>query len=373
MKNRRKNNLSQARTLSGFNLIELIVTMGITTTVIALASQALVQTQNNFSKDQRKVSASQKMSSVLEIVGREIRQAGEFITDTDFPTIQVIPLDASPNPNVSLVVYRAVSSSIPMCNTTTTRLSFAISNSLNTICQVPTTDIVAPSIFPAEQQTGWIGQRVASGGIGLGVVPQNPLPAGTPRVFKPFVYRSEYSVTGSSSRMDLGINIDAISTTAPTGPIAVGSNAYLVIKKEYLICQSQLIVRTNSQVQSSFGSPACAAPNATLDPTGTMATVATDIAKLNVNMITRIRPTTAVADPPEDNFNIGPGDTDGAANGNNTAFPITAPVANVRNWQNIQGVIVSVVAVDPESANRTTPASFIAQGNFYPRNALSTR
>jgi type II secretory pathway pseudopilin PulG len=371
MKNRHENNLLRASTFSGFNLVELIVAMSITTTIVAVASQALVQTQNNFSKDQRKVEASQKMSSVLEIVGREIRQAGELITDADFPTIQVIPLDASSNPNVSLVVYRAISGSVPMCSAgTATRLFFAVSTSLNANCQVPTTEVVAPSVFPTEQQTGWLGQRVASGGIGLGIVPQNPLPIGTPRVFKPFVYRGEYSVTGSSSRMDLGINIDPISAAAPTGPITVGSNAYLVVKKEYLICQSQLIVRTNSQVQSSFGNPACTAPSTTLDPTGTMATVATDIAKLNVNMITRVRPTTAAPDPAEDNFNNS--SVDGLANGNNTTFPITSPAANVRNWQNIQSVVVSVVAVNPEVGS-ITPANFIAEGNFYPRNALSTR
>lgn len=371
MKNRYRNNLSQTVAFSGFNLIELIITMGITSTIIAVASQALVQTQNSFSKDQRKVSSSQKMSSVLEIVGREIRQAGELITDADFPTIQVIPLDASLDPNVSLIIYRAVSVSVPVCGAEAARLLFAVSTSLNTTCQVPTTEIVAPNLFPVEQQSGWLDKRVASGGIGLGIVPQNPLPVGTPRVFKPFVYRSEYSTNGGNGRMNLGINIDPISPTAPTGPIAIGSNAYLVVKKEYLICQSQLIVRTNSQVQSSFGNPACTAPNTTSDPTGTMATVATDIAKLNVNMTTRLRPTTAAPDPVEDNFNNSA--VDGLANGNNTAFPITTPPASIRNWQNIQGVTVSVVAVNPEAGNGNTPANFIAQGNFYPRNALSTR
>jgi prepilin-type N-terminal cleavage/methylation domain-containing protein len=365
--NHRRNLLTLPKN-KGFSLIELVVTMAITSIVIALISQSLLQIQNSFSKDQKRVSANQKMSSVLEIIGREIRQAGELITDTDFPTVQVIPLSTDANPPVSLIVYRAISNPISMCtthadNAVVNRLFFAVDTAVNLTCQVLPASVAAGNTFPVEQQAGWINQRTAAGGSALGMIANNPvLPVGSPRVFRPFIYNSELSTPGINS-LNLSIEISPITTT---GTINIANSAYLVVKKEYLICQSDLIVRINSNVESTLNNPACDDPNPTSDPTGRKVTVATNIASMNINMITRTRPTSDVPNPVTDDLN---GSDDGPGNGNNIAFPMTAPI---RNWQSIQGVVVNIVSANPGTGNNA-PDSFSSQGTFYPRNALSTR
>jgi prepilin-type N-terminal cleavage/methylation domain-containing protein len=366
MYNHRYNWLT-ARRSEGFSLIELIVTMAISSIVISLASQALLRTQNSFAKDQKRVSSNQKMSSVLEIIGREIRQAGELITDPDFPTVQVKPLSAGANPAVSLIVYRAISNPMSMCTAyangaNVNRLFFAVNTTTNLTCQVLPASVITGNTFPIEQQAGWINQRTAAGGSALGMIATNPLPMGSPRVFRPFIYNDELSTPGSDS-LNLSIGISPIITA---GTINIADSAYLVVKKEYLICQSDLIVRVNSNVESTLNNPACADPNPVSDPTGRKVTVATNITSMNINMITRARPTTTVSDPVTDDLN---GSADGPGNGNNIAFPMTAPL---RDWQSIQGVVVNIVSANPGSGNNAQD-SFSSQGTFYPRNALSTR
>jgi prepilin-type N-terminal cleavage/methylation domain-containing protein len=359
-------NLLATKENKGFSLIELIVTMAISSIVVASVSQLLLQTQNSFSRDQKRVSTNQKMSSVLEIIGREIRQAGELITDPDFPTVQVIPLSTASNPPVSLIVYRAISTPISMCtahanNAAVNRLFFAVNTpntAPNLTCQVLPASVTGTNTFPLEQQAGWIDQRTAAGGRALGMVANNPLPVGSRRVFRPFIYNSELSTLGADS-LNLSIGISPIVTT---GTINIASSAYLVVKKEYLICGSDLVVRINSSVESTPNNPACADPTPTSDPTGRKVTVATNITSMNINMITRPRATPATPDPPTD-----------PDNGNNAAFPrLTNPVA-IRDWQNIQGVVVNIVSADPGVETILPGNRFSSQGTFYPRNALSTR
>lgn len=358
----RRRNLLPTQKNSGFSLIELIVAMAVSSIIIVLASQALLQTQSSFSRDQRRVSANQKMSSVLELVGREIRQAGELITDPDFPTIQVVPLSAGENAPVSLIIYRAISTPISMCTThadgaAVNRLFFAVNTATNLTCQVLPTGITAGNIFPTEQQEGWISQRTAAGGRALGMVANNPLPVGSRRAFRPFIYNSELSDPGIDS-LNLSIGITPVTTT---GTINIANSAYLVSKREYLICGSDLVVRINSNVESTLNNPACADPDPASDPTGRRATVATDITNMNIDVITRARPTVALPNPAPDPAT--------PANGNNTAFPIIAPL---REWQNIQGITVNIISADPGAGN-IQPNRFSSQGTFYPRNALSTR
>jgi prepilin-type N-terminal cleavage/methylation domain-containing protein len=360
-----KKSLLSAKKNKGFSLVELLISMALSTTIIALASQTLLKVQESSSTSQKKVDINQKMSSVLEIIGREIRQAGELITDADFPTVQVIPLNFEADPvkrPVSLIVYRAISNPISMCTAfpagaNVNQLTFAISTTTNLPCQVLPAAVTGTNIFPADAQAGWVDQRTAAvGGRRLGMVATRPvLPVGSPRTFVPFIYNSEISAPGVDS-LNLAVGISPIVTVGAT--INLTDSAYLVTKKEYVICQSNLIVRTNSRVQSTPGNPACTAPNPITDPTGTMSTVATNIDSLTIKMATRERPSAVLTDPVMD-----------AAAEENSVFPTVVP--NVRNWQNIQGVTVNIVSVNPSPGKAL--ANLNAQGTFYPRNALSTK
>jgi prepilin-type N-terminal cleavage/methylation domain-containing protein len=369
--NRFKPNHSTHKQNKGFSLVELIVGMSITTLIVALASQALISTQNSFTKDQKKVENGQKISSILEIVGREIRQAGELIVDADFPTIKVKQLASG---KASLIIYRAISEPVSLCRAYSAGvqvpspgLLFAVDQVTNNPCKVAN---VTPYV-PSTQQTDWITKRNNAGGQLFGVVNSS----GTAQ---PFTYNSESFATGTNS-MNLAIGILPFT---PSQPISLNNSVYLVIKKEYMICEDtvtlrkDLMVRVNSNIEStSVANQACNAPNLTTDPTAILDTVATNVSSLDINMITRPTPDTTTPDPAPDNA---------AGNGVNLEFPTTTPL---RNWQNIQGIIVKIKSVDPlasgiigRNVNTLTvaekeriEASFSSQGTFYPRNALSSR
>jgi Tfp pilus assembly protein PilW len=364
-KSKSKQILLRNKKVLGFSLMELIIGMSITSLIAALASQALLQTQNSFTKDQQRLSNNQKTSSILEIIGREIRQAGELITDAGFPVIQVKPLTSTPGGPVSLIIYRAFNDPLPICQTypagtATTGLLFAANTTTNMPCRVLATDTVATSTS-LKLIGEWQNQR-ANGQL-LGMVGSN-------RAFQPFVYNSDPLAVARANSQEMTIGTPSFTpstTISANAGTNVNDNAYLVTKKEYLICGNDLMVRINSQVESTVNNPACSAINTSTDPTGVFDTVATNIAQLNVNMITRAVPNVNNQNPPQDTL------PDDSGNGNNLAFPTTLTTPAVtRDWQSIQGVIVNIVSINPQTGNNT-PATFSSQGTFYPRNVLSTR
>jgi prepilin-type N-terminal cleavage/methylation domain-containing protein len=378
-RNSQKQNLSPSNKSQGFTLMELLVGMSVTTIVAGLVLQSLVQVQTTFTKDQKKVENGQKMSSVLEIIGREIRQAGELIVEPNFPTIKITPLSSG---GASIIIYRAISEPISICQeiaggTSVTELPFAIDTTVVSSCKVPSSSITSPSVFPTKEQD-WVTQRGAGSLLGV-------LYRSTTRKTKQFVYDREVSTTGTNS-MSLSIGTVAFSipvvtgANADDGKIMVGDTAYLVTKKEYLVCPStstdhpnELIVRTNSLVESNATTSACSNPVAASDPIATVDTIATNIDRLNITTTTR--PTVTAANPTPSP------DLSPSLNG---SFPIASPA---RNWQNIQGIKIVVKAKDPlgdgitgrntsvlsTAAREKVEESFTAEGSFYPRNALSSK
>jgi prepilin-type N-terminal cleavage/methylation domain-containing protein len=382
-KNNHKSIFRQANRAKGFTLMELLIGMSLTTIVAALALQAIVKTQSSFNTDQKTVETSHKMSSVLEVVGRDVIQAGEIIVESSFPIIQVKPLASGGS---SIIIYRAISESVPICKdypsgTTTSELFFATDkksyaastvddNANKLYCTVdpgtttsPT--IVSPNIFPPKQQEGWIGQRaIARNQKAFGMIYK-----ATSRTIQPFVYIGEGNPTNYSGG-SLNLKID-INSLTPTQNIQIGDTAYLVEKKEYIICGTELKVRMNSIQESdaSAANPACVTPNTTSDPTATLETVATNIEKLDITMTTRLLPTATLPNPSPEVQSL------------NGAFPITT-TGSARDWQNIQGIKISIKSIDPLNRNLTSlPASqkekiiqsLTSEGSFYPRNVLSSK
>ena len=72
----------------GFTLIELIVGLLIMSIVIGLAINAFVGVNKDFSKDKKDIESSQNLSAILELIGNDIKQAGEGINDNNFPVIE---------------------------------------------------------------------------------------------------------------------------------------------------------------------------------------------------------------------------------------------------------------------------------------------
>ncbi len=105
----------------GFTLIELIVGLLIFSIVGGLAMNALVQSSNSFSQDKQTIDSSQNLSAVLEIIGNDIRQAGELINDGSFPVVTISNPSSSTSTGPSTITIRkALAPTLTLCQSSVT-------------------------------------------------------------------------------------------------------------------------------------------------------------------------------------------------------------------------------------------------------------
>jgi type II secretory pathway pseudopilin PulG len=336
----------------GFTLIELIAGMAMTLTVSALALQALSNSQRSFTTDRNSIETGQKLSSVLDIISRDIRQAGEQINEARFPVITVIP--ATNGTGSRLVMYRALSEPLPLCtvvaagatvstfNTSADDVAF---NTTNPSCRADA--IVAPSTFPPKQQE-WKNKRESG--------EQQRLPGIIHDLngkVQPFTYLTEAK---NAAGTILSINTTPFNSIA----LPVNGSVYIIEKREYLVCNKELKVWINStQTGCPSNQPSFS------NKFESFQTIASNIERLDITASIRMPDTPTVPNPsPPDivsSLTI------------NSAFPTAATT-----WQNIQGLKIKLQASDADgrSYNSLTPsekAKLIAEGKFYPRNILSAR
>jgi prepilin-type N-terminal cleavage/methylation domain-containing protein len=127
----------------GFTLLELLVGLVLMSVIGGLAMDAFLNSSNSFRQDKKDIDTSQNLSAVLEIIGNDIRQAGENINDGTFPSIEfTVATTAESTPATGLVpgsskiiVRRAVSAPLTLCQTiptaiTTTSLSTAATTAI---------------------------------------------------------------------------------------------------------------------------------------------------------------------------------------------------------------------------------------------------
>jgi prepilin-type N-terminal cleavage/methylation domain-containing protein len=101
----------------GFTLVELIVGLAIMSIVGGLALNSLVEAGKGYSTDKRNIESSQNLSAVLEMVGNDIKQAGEQISDSRFPVVVIVPnTDTESMPGSSkITIRRALAPSLTLC------------------------------------------------------------------------------------------------------------------------------------------------------------------------------------------------------------------------------------------------------------------
>jgi prepilin-type N-terminal cleavage/methylation domain-containing protein len=155
-------NLSKERhSNKGFTLIELIVGMVILVSIIGLAMNAFISASSDFNKDKKTIDSSQSLSAVLELIGSDIRQAGEQINESKFPAIKI----EYPNPDSGsmansskITVRRALSTALTLCenitSTSTNTTLVVADNSLTTSTNCSTGTVVTttlPSVITRPQ------------------------------------------------------------------------------------------------------------------------------------------------------------------------------------------------------------------------------
>ncbi len=361
----------------GFTILEMMVGISMTLAVSGIALAALSNAERGFTKDKGKVEGGQKLSSVIDTIGREIVQAGEEINDPRFPVIKVTP-DIDPNPLTNkgsrIIIYRGLEEALSLCSAlpstnalatgaTTTTLSLTSTNSgvqlENSSCIPPATP-TTPA-YPSNVQD-WIAKRTAS---------NNP----TPGQSTFFLHDGQGNIqrlllTGETKTSASGLDTIGLTVSSnPTTPTAITSlfnfpnrsTLNLVEKREYLICSNagvnELKVRINNPNEGSCATTGTSLGVSLTDSaTSPFKTVATKINKMNITLTTA-----DTATPP--NITDRP----------DTIFPITG--ATPVDWRDLRGVTVKITAPNPDTNADLMAAdkrNIDASGRFYPRNILST-
>ena len=102
----------------GFTLIELIVGLLIMSIVGGLAMNAFIAASKDFNDDKKNIESSQNLSAILEIIGNDIKQAGEQINSNSFPTIEISPNTVSGSiitESSTVVIRRALTQVLTLC------------------------------------------------------------------------------------------------------------------------------------------------------------------------------------------------------------------------------------------------------------------
>jgi type II secretory pathway pseudopilin PulG len=350
-----------ANRAAGFTLVELIAGMAVTLTVSALALQALSNSQQSFTADRNAIENGQRLSSVLDMVSRDIRQAGEQIGEASFAAIQVVPDSVRGS---RLVVYRALTEPLPVCglaaNVSLPAGSTALITSdpdaaFLTPTPPPATcrpdNIIAPATFPVRHQE-WVTRRAQAPGNALFGIAHD-LRGG----LTPFVY------SGEAVTADRVVTLQ--SRIATNMALPRESSLYLIEKREYLICGNELKVWINSSQTGCATNPAITNP-----AFESFQTVANGVERMDITVSTRTRPVTLLPTDP-DVISALP---------TNASFPPPAILSptNSTTWQNIQGLSVRLRSRDPNGKEYSAlspaeQAKLVVEGKFYPRNILSVK
>jgi ribosomal protein L24 len=321
----------------GFTILEMMVGIAMTLTVSALALAALSNAESGFSKDKNKIEGGQKLSAVLDIVGRDIVQAGEQINEPKFPVIKIV---ADGVRGSKIVIYRATEEALSTCNalstaamvTSITVVMDTANFSSNTSCNASTVNPPVPAtaypIHPSNV-TAW----------------NNKSPTATTPVkfylHDGIGYMQQVNLTGITAPTTQSTlkKVDLTTTSfTPGAAFPIKSTAYLVEKTQYLICGNALISRVNNDDEN--------------DTPGTPCTKTGD--RTIANNIIRMDIATPTATTPNPN----------PTPSTNVAFP-----TGTQNWRDLRGVIITITVTNPD-ANTSSP--IVASGRFYPRNILST-
>jgi prepilin-type N-terminal cleavage/methylation domain-containing protein len=135
------NSIKSRNSNNGFTLLELLIGLVLMSVVGGLAMNAFVQTSTSFRQDKKDIETSQDLSAVLEIIGNDIRQAGENINDGSFPAIEFTVATAGDDPTLvpgssKIIVRRAVSLPMTLCQSITAAMATTTS-----LATAPTTAI----------------------------------------------------------------------------------------------------------------------------------------------------------------------------------------------------------------------------------------
>ncbi len=124
---------------TGFTLIELILAVALSFLMLGFATQLIVNQRKQFVSDRAQTQVSETLRSGMDIVGNDIRQAGESVNDNLLPVVSVADSTA-PNRGQILVLQRKLTPvQLYLCNGLplgTNLLVVKVQGSLSNRCKV---------------------------------------------------------------------------------------------------------------------------------------------------------------------------------------------------------------------------------------------
>jgi prepilin-type N-terminal cleavage/methylation domain-containing protein len=176
------------QTSKGFTLIELIVGLSIMLIIGGLAMNALIQASTSFNKDKRSIDSSQNMSTILEMIGNDIKQSGENINDAKFPTVEFKIADAAETTlkagSSKVIIRRALITPLTLCEAITA------SQNLATLTEIKVADNLASTVNSSAN----CDVATSSAPLSVYRVPVPVTPATTPATYYPTTYYPETPV-----------------------------------------------------------------------------------------------------------------------------------------------------------------------------------
>jgi hypothetical protein len=337
----------------GFTLLEMMVGISMTLTVSALALAALTNAQQGFSKDKNSIEGGQKLSSVLDIIGRDVVQAGEQVNEYKFPVVQVVP---DTGKGSRLIVYRALEEVLPLCSevaasaTSVDKVTVSLKDGLSS-CKGETGSTYSANV------KSWSDRRVSS-------LNPNRVTAGAPATGKltGVIHDGQGKVqlfTHLGEEQSDSYKTQRLTTTAfnnGTTVFPIGSTVYTVEKREYLICGTELKVRVNNKHEGTCVDTGALASSLA----SPFQTIATNIKKMDISVGIR---DAQVATPTNSN----PPDIVSELS-ENASFPDATHF-----WHDLQGVTIKITADNPDFGTGSSKTNIEASGRFYPRNILSSK
>jgi prepilin-type N-terminal cleavage/methylation domain-containing protein len=361
--------LMQTSSNKGFTLAELLVGMVISTITLGLAFAAFESASKSYSNDKVRVDTGQSLTAVLDLIGTDIKQAGEQIGNSSFPTIKIS------DGGKTITIRKALSDALPLCQslsatdplltTANTTTNVLISDgSIPTATAAGCSSVVPPAL-PASV-SDWQTARTELGGTGrVALVKQN----GQTKIldYTGEVQDSDYT-TSKKYRLSLkntqltdisGANISPATIENPVTTAVVsyaaGDSLYLIEERTYRYhinpTDSQdvrLLLRVNGGSEQI--------------------------------LIAGLKPNNGSSN---DGFSVAANVTSPASPSptivSETTFPNPSPTSNPNiNWKKIVGVNVSLEVNPPSTCpspptniDGCRPEDFRTSGTFYPRNVMS--
>ena len=329
--------------IPGFSIIELLVTVLVSTAILSVSLGLIVTQRREYLNQQAATNTSQTLQAGMEMIGNDIRQAGEHVgTGPGLPVLQLID-GGSGAPDQLILQRKLLTQQLNVCNDVSAGSNqITVVDKSNADC--PFTDGDANGIPDDVQE--WQTFRCQQDGTAgcQATPPSNCQQAGGPDqecswayIYDPinnrgefFIYAGEGPAPSNPGRYQIKIQGTLSNSYSASGPVETRPQLYLMEQRQYSLSAPNAVGDRRLQLQLRDAQQ-----------------------NVNYDLVSGIRDFQVQAQIPGgqvDNLNLS-----GAA---------------TVDWRTVQAITVNLTAANT-GPNATTPLRTISS-QFFPRNSSSS-